>query len=296
MAMQFKPATRQQVKLKIGLQGPSGAGKTLGALALAAGLAPTGRVAVIDTENGSASLYADRYAFDVLELVPPYDSKRYLAALDAAVEAGYEVVVIDSLSHQWAGEGGILDRKGVVDARPGSNSYTNWAAFTKEHEEFKARILAAPVHVVSTMRAKQDYILETNDKGRQQPKKIGLAPIQREGMEYEHSVVFELQMDHMAAVSKDRTGLFDGKVVNLLDKSVPKAILAWLASGKAVERPTQAQIDTYSGIMGDDLWTEAERRKGFDRASKVTNAEEMLDLIARASAELEKRKAAGTHA
>lgn len=229
----FRRASREQVKLKIGIQGPSGSGKTLGALAIAFGLAPSGKVAVIDTENGSASLYADRYGFDVLELTPPYTSKRYLDALAEAAEAGYEVVILDSISHQWAGEGGILDRKGVMDQRPGSNSYTNWAGFTKEHEEFKAKILNSPVHVIATLRAKQDYIVETNDRGKAQPKKVGLAPVQREGMEYEFSVVFELQMDHKASVSKDRTGLFQEDIVDLLDKGVPKRIRDWLASGKA---------------------------------------------------------------
>jgi hypothetical protein len=237
----FRRATREQVKLKIGVQGPSGSGKTLGALALAFGLAPNGKVAVVDTENGSASLYADRYSFDVLELNPPYTSKRYLDALTEAAEAGYEVVILDSISHQWAGEGGILDRKSVMDARPGSNSYTNWAGFTKEHEEFKARILNAPVHVIATLRAKQDYIVETNERGKAQPKKVGLAPVQREGMEYEFSVVFELQMDHKASVSKDRTGLFQEDIVDLLDKTVTKRIREWLASGKAASpRPMPA--------------------------------------------------------
>lgn len=233
MTVTFRKATRQAVKLKIAVQGPSGSGKTFGALSIASALG--GKVAVIDTENGSASLYADHFAFDTLDLAPPYTTKRYVEAITAAVEAGYEIIVVDSLSHQWMGEGGILSRKEALDARPGSNSYTNWAKFTSEHEAFKAAILSTPAHLIATIRAKQDYVLETNDKGKQQPKKVGMAPVQREGMEYEFSIVFELQMEHRALVSKDRTGLFDS--AEPIDLSLPataKRITQWLSTGAPV--------------------------------------------------------------
>src|SRR5262245_42550212 len=123
MTLAFKRAERKAIKIKIAVSGPSGAGKTLGALALAQGLGQ--RIALIDTENGSASTYSDRYAYDVLELDAPFTSARYRDAINAAIEAGYDVLVIDSLSHQWAGPGGILARKEEMDKRPGSNSYTN---------------------------------------------------------------------------------------------------------------------------------------------------------------------------
>lgn len=228
----FAPAKRQAVKLKLAISGPSGSGKTLGALALAQGLAKGGPIAVLDTENGSASLYSDRFAFDTLSMHAPYTSKKYQEAIQAAVDGGYAVVVVDSLSHQWAGDGGILSRKERDDQRPGANSYTNWARYTKEHEAFKAFLLSAPVHLIGTLRAKQDYVLETNDRGKQQPKKVGLAPIQREGMEYEFTTVFELQMDHRAAVSKDRTGLFEGTLSDLTDGEVIKSLTAWLSSAQ----------------------------------------------------------------
>lgn len=234
-AVQFQKAVRRQVKLKIGVQGPSGAGKTLGALTLATALAPNGRVAVIDTEHGSAALYSDRLGFDTLELEAPYTSARYIEALDAAVAAGYEVVVIDSVSHQWNGSGGILNRKEQLDAR-GGNGYTNWAKFTKEHTEFQERVLAAPVHVVSTLRAKQDYVLEDKN-GKTAPKKVGLAAVQREGFEYEYSIVFEVQMDHRAVASKDRTGLFADEIVDLCNADVAKRLKAWLASAAAAIAP-----------------------------------------------------------
>ncbi len=232
MTMQFQKATRQAVKLKLAIAGPSGSGKTLGALAIAKVLAGDGgRIALIDTENGSASLYGDKYAFDTLNLGPPFTSARYIEAMEAAVEAGYAVLVIDSLSHQWSGDGGILARKEEMDKRPGSNSYTNWATFTKEHTAFVGKVLQLPVHVIATLRSKQDYVLETNDKGKQQPKKVGMAPVQREGLEYEFSTVFDVQMDHRATASKDRTGLFGDDLVDLVNPATAKRLLAWLASG-----------------------------------------------------------------
>lgn len=224
----FERATRSKVPLKIGIQGPSGSGKTLGALAMATAIAPTGRVAVIDTENGSAALYADRFDFDTLSLGRPYESKRYIEALAAAVTAGYEVVVIDSLSHQWAGDGGILARKEAVDAR-GGNHFSNWQPFTKEHEWFKAKLLACPVTVIATVRTKQEYALEEGEGGRKGAKvrKLGTQPIQRDGMEYEFSVMFEVQMDHRASASKDRTGLFDGRLLDLCDPALAREIAEW---------------------------------------------------------------------
>lgn len=232
--LSFQKATRHAVKLKIALAGPSGSGKTLGALALAKVLAgDSGTVAVIDTENGSASLYGDKYNFDVLNLGPPYTSARYVEAMEAAIGAGYTVLVIDSLSHQWSGDGGILSRKEEMDKRPGSNSYTNWATFTKEHTAFIGRLLQLPVHVIATIRSKQDYVLETNDKGKQTPRKVGMAPVQREGLEYEFSTVFDVQMDHKAVASKDRTGLFGDSLVDLVKPEAGKKLIAWLASGAA---------------------------------------------------------------
>lgn len=229
-AIQFTRAKREAVKLKLAVSGPSGSGKTLGALALAQALARGGKIAVIDTENGSAALYSDRFEFDAITMHPPFLSAKYIEAVKAAVAAGYAVVVVDSISHQWAGDGGILSRKEQLDQRPGSNSYTNWAQFTKEQEAFKAFLVSADIHLIATMRSKQDYVLEKNENGKQQPKKVGLAPIQRDGMEYEFTTVFELQMDHKAAVSKDRTGIFEGTLSDLTDGEVVKSLSAWLKS------------------------------------------------------------------
>jgi superfamily II DNA or RNA helicase len=152
----FKKAERKKAKLKIAITGPSGSGKTYSALQLATGLGK--KIALIDTENDSASLYADRFEFDTLNIEPPFTIKKYLEAMKAAQAGGYDVLVIDSLSHAWAGEGGILERKSAKDNQ-GGNSYTNWAQFTKEHEEFKSALLYADIHVIGNMRSKQDYVM-----------------------------------------------------------------------------------------------------------------------------------------
>lgn len=230
--MQFVKAERQQVKLKLAVTGPSGAGKTWGALELAAGLVPGGRVAVIDTENGSASLYADRFAFDVLRLDPPYLTGKYSEALKAAIAGGYDVVIIDSITHEWAGEGGLLDQKSAKDsANPRSNSFTNWADITKQHEAFKGQLLAANIHVIATMRSKTEYQLQQKD-GKMAPVKLGMAPIQRDGMEYEFSVVFDVAQNHEALASKDRTALFDQRSFRL-SKDIGSELRAWMLQGNA---------------------------------------------------------------
>lgn len=239
MPAEFKKAERKQAKLKLAITGPSGSGKTMSALLIAFGIGD--KVALVDTENSSASLYADMtegplagQTFDHLDIQPPYTMAKYLASIDAAEKAGYDVLIIDSISHAWAGEGGLLSKKEALDQR-GGNQYTNWAGITKEHEAFKAKLLAANIHLICTMRSKQDYILETKD-GKATPKKVGMAPIQRDGMEYEFTTVFDMAMDHNAAASKDRTNLWDGQLFKPTIET-GKRIVAWLSGGKPVAKP-----------------------------------------------------------
>ena len=243
----FKRAERKQVRLKIALTGPSGSGKTFSGLLIAAGIGK--RIAVIDTENKSASLYADvetgllaGIAFDILEIDPPYTIQKYLDGIAAAEKDGYEILLIDSISHAWAGEGGLLDKKTALDSRQGSNPYTNWAPVTKEHEQFRARLLQSDIHIICTMRSKQDYFLE-DVGGKKVPKKVGMAPIQRDGMEYEFTTVLDLAMDHNAISSKDRTGLFDGQVFKPT-KETGKIFMAWLSTGKPIEKPVPESSPT----------------------------------------------------
>jgi hypothetical protein len=227
MSNLFKKATKSQAKAKIAITGPSGSGKTLSSLLLAKGLG--GKVAVIDTENSSASLYEDKFPgweYFVLNIEPPYTAQKYIQAIDAAINEGFETLIIDSLSHVWAAEGGLLQQKEALDSR-GGNSYTNWGSITKLYEQLKSKLLHTPINIIVTMRSKQDYVVETNDRGKQAPRKVGLAPIMRDGMEYEFTTVFDISMDHQFTVSKDRTSLFDG-VIGTITEKTGKQILNWL--------------------------------------------------------------------
>lgn len=233
-----KKAEKRQVKLKLGIQGPSGSGKTEGALGLATNLWPNAKILVVDTENESASLYADRYEFDTIPLDPPFESIRYEACIDYAVDNHYDVLILDSVTHQWDGEGGILRRKEELDRRPNSNSFTNWAALTPEHTHFIESIKQAPIHIIATMRSKQEYTLQQNDKGKSKPVKLGMSPIQREGFDYEFTVVFDVQMDHKALAVKNRTGLFGDKAIDLADPKTAEKIRDWMDNGKAADAPS----------------------------------------------------------
>jgi hypothetical protein len=223
----FKKAERKKSKLRLGISGPSGSGKTYSALLIAKG---TGlKTAVIDSEKGSASLYADLFDFDVLEIEAPYTVEKYIDAWETAVNEGYELIITDSVSHAWAGSGGILQQKEQIDAR-GGNSFTNWSKFTPKQEKFLAAIISCNSHMIVTMRSKQDYAM-TDSGGKKSIQKVGLAPIQREGFEYELTTVFDVAMNHEAETSKDRTGLFVDKTFKI-DAKIGKQLIEWLDSGK----------------------------------------------------------------
>lgn len=227
--MEIKKAQRMKAKLRMGIAAPSGAGKTYSALLLAFGLG--GKVGLIDTEHGSGHLYAHLGDYDVIEVSAPYSVAKYTQAIKAFEDAGYQTIIIDSLSHAWAGDGGLLDKQGKLADR-GTNSFAAWRTITPEHNALVDAMLRSPCHIIATMRAKQDYVLETNDKGKQQPKKVGMAPVQREGMEYEFTVMLDVDMHHIASASKDRTSLFDGRFFKI-GKETGEELLQWLETGVA---------------------------------------------------------------
>lgn len=260
----FQRAERRRVKLKIAITGPSGSGKTYSALALATGLGQ--KIALVDTENDSASLYSDRFTFDTLVIDPPYTIQKYVEAIKAAQDEKYDVVVVDSISHAWAGDGGLLAKKEALDAR-GGNSYTNWGGITKEHEAFKAILLNADLHLICTMRSKQDYVLENNEKGKSAPKKVGLAPIQRDGMEYEFTTVFDVAMDHNASASKDRSGLFDGQFFKI-GKETGERFAAWLGGATAEPRQAPATAASANNVDTSLVISEPQRKRLFAIANK----------------------------
>jgi DNA polymerase III delta prime subunit len=259
MSVIIKKAERKQVKLRLALMGPSGSGKTYSALALAKGLGK--KILVIDTENHSASMYADQFNFDLIDLQPPYTIEKYLEAMKAGVDNKYDVIIIDSITHAWAGEGGLLDQKSTLDRlNPRSNQFTNWGAITSAHEKFKAYLLYANSHLISTMRSKQEYVIEEevrNGKTIKVPRKLGMAPIQREGMEYEFGVVLDLNVEHYANVTKTRISFLDGKSF-IPSEEIGKQLLEWVNTGApadtsvftpGVDAETKVKLDEIKRLL-----------------------------------------------
>jgi len=225
--MQLQTAQRKRAKIKMALQGPSGSGKTYSALLIAFGLCEDfSKVAVIDTENHSAELYAHLGGFQVLNLSGPFTPEKYIQALDVCQKAGMEVVIIDSVTHEWEN---LLEYHSSLQG----NSFTNWAKVTPRHSGFIKKILQAPFHVISTVRTKQDYVLNEKN-GRMIPEKVGLKSVQREGLDYEWTLVFDLDMKNNAIASKDRTGLFFGKPETKVSMDIGKQILEWCQSGSDI--------------------------------------------------------------
>lgn len=226
--MQLRKATRQKAKIRLGLSAVSGGGKTYSALLIAQGLCgDLSKVAVIDTENNSADLYAHLGDYNVLPLLPPYTPENYSQAIKTCEDAGMEVIIIDSITHEWDGEGGILD----IHSKMQGNSFTNWASLTPRHQKFINAILQSNCHIITTVRRKQDYEMGTNDKGKAMPIKVGLKEVTREGFEYELTANLEIDSAHNATASKDRTGLFMGQPPFTPSVKTGEMIKEWCESG-----------------------------------------------------------------
>ena len=224
----FHKAEKKKAKLRLGITGTAGSGKTYGALLIALGIG--GKIALIDTENGSGDLYSSLGNYDVGNIQAPYTVQKYLEAMHEAEQSGYDTIIIDSLSHAWSGEGGLLDMQGKIAASGKGNSYTAWREVTPWHNKLIDSMLSSPCHIIATMRSKTDYIQTENDYGRKEIRKVGLAPVQRDGMDYEFGVVFDISITHVASVSKDRTGLFDSQFFTIT-KNTGEILRDWLNSG-----------------------------------------------------------------
>jgi hypothetical protein len=230
MSFTFTKATKASAKLRAALFGPSGAGKTFTALRIAAGLG--GAIAVIDTERGSASKYADRFSFDVLDLehagIPSYQG-----AIEAAAQAGYPVLIIDSLSHGWQELLQEIDRLAAAKYR--GNTWSAWSEGTPKQRALVEAILTYPGHVIATMRSRTEWSIESDGKGRQKPVRVGLAPEQGKGIEYEFDLLLELSPDHIGRVIKDRTGRFQDALLDKPGEDFGQALASWLGG----PRPSQ---------------------------------------------------------
>ncbi|WP_236169852.1 ATP-binding protein [Pseudomonas atacamensis] len=277
----FKKAERKQAKLRLALAGPSGSGKTYSALLLAQGLG--GRIAVIDTEHGSASLYADIADFDTLELHAPYSPERYVDAITAAEQAGYSVLIIDSYSHEWTGSGGCLEsNEKLAHQKLKGNTWAAWNETTPRHRRLTDKILTSSLHIICTMRSKTETVQGEGKK----ILKLGMKPEQRDGTDYEFTVVLDLTHDgHTAMASKDRTKLFEEP--ELITEETGRRLLAWLNSGVSPEeRAKELLVDALADIAtAKDM---ASLQSAFNAAKAI--AVGFDDLVQQVVAAKDKRK------
>lgn len=261
--MKFEKAMRKKARLRLALTGPSGSGKTYSALLVAKGIG--GKVAFIDTEKGSASLYSDIADFDVLELDPPFSPERFIEAIKSAEDAGYETLILDSITHEWGGVGGCLELVDTIaKAKYRGNSWSAWSEINPRHRLFLDAILRSPMHIIATMRSKTETA-QVEENGRKKVAKLGMKSEQRDGVEYEFTTVLDISHEtHHAIASKDRTKLFSNSDPMVISESTGKMLLEWLESGvnpsEEILAGFTAAISTADLEALDRYWKSADRR------------------------------------
>ncbi|WP_312288840.1 ATP-binding protein [Stutzerimonas nitrititolerans] len=278
----FKKAERKQARLRLALAGPSGSGKTYSALQMAKGLGS--KIAVIDTEHGSASLYADAAEFDVMELHAPYSPERYVEAIQAAEAAGYDVLIIDSYSHEWTGPGGCLEINDTyAKTNCKGNTWAAWSETTPRHRKLTDKILTSPLHIICTMRSKTETVQGEGKK----IVKLGLKSEQRDGTDYEFTVVLDVTHDgHYAVASKDRTRLFQHPEV--ITPETGKKLLAWLNDGRNQE---QQAADAAADAISKIPLVETMHELQSVYAAAYRQAQEYPEVLAKLNAAKDQRKA-----
>ena len=244
--MYLETATRKQAKIKLSMAGSSGSGKTYSALLLAHGICNNWRkIAIIDTENYSASLYSHLGNYNVVNIVEPFSPLIYIEAIKLCEDAGMEVIIIDSITHEWQGKGGCLDLHEKETARMRiPNSFTAWSKITPLHQEFINTILQSKCHIISTIRSKTEYVL-TERNGKQVPQKVGMSPITRDGFEFEVTIAFDIDQNHKAFATKDRSGLFQDKEPIIITEEIGRKIIEWCNNAPEVS------VDDVSRRIGD---------------------------------------------
>lgn len=252
--MELKKASKKQIKLKVAMAGTSGSGKTTAALLVAFGI--TGdwsKIAVIDTENRSSELYVGKTVGDVvigefltIQLSAPFSPERHIEAITVCEKASdVECIIIDSISHEWEGRGGIMS---IADSMTG-NSFANWAKITPRHNAFVDSMINCKKHLIATLRSKQDYVI-ADKNGKSVPEKVGLKAITREGMEYEFTLVFDIDIKHNASASKDRTGIFMDKPQFVITPESGRDLKSWCETGiDEIEAEKAERIDAEGDII-----------------------------------------------
>ena len=224
----YRKAERRKAKLRLAITGPAGSGKTYSALLIAFGIG--GKIALLDTENGSGDLYSSLGDYDVCSINAPFTVQKYIDAIKDAEKSGYDILILDSISAEWAGSGGLLNVHTQLTSNNRNNSFSAWGQITPKHNAFIDAIIASKLHIICTIRSKTEYAQIQNEKGKTEIKKIGLGLVQREGIDYEFTTVFDLNQDHSVSVSKDRTSLFDGQVF-MITQEIGKQLKEWLDTG-----------------------------------------------------------------
>lgn len=244
--MKLQKAERSQVKLRLGLSGASGFGKSYSALLLAYGITNDWtKIAIIDTENNSASLYSHLGDFNVLSLNEPYSPERYIQAIDICEKEEIEVIIVDSITHEWSGKGGCLELHEQLGGR-----FQDWAKISPRHQAFIDKILNSNCHIITTVRRKTDYSMDSDMNGKSKVIKHGTKEITREGFEYELTVNFEIINDkHLAKASKDRTGLFMDKPEFIINSTTGKKLTEWCNMGISLDKAME-EIKICENIEG----------------------------------------------
>jgi hypothetical protein len=291
MPITIRKGSRKQLHLRMQIDGGAKSGKTLTALRFAYALAPSGRVLVIEAgERGATEMYfgdefdGRRLEFEICQL-DSYSPEAYTEAILEAGRQGYEAIVIDSLSHEWTGKGGALE---IADK--GSGPFGGWKTATPLHDAMFEAIRASPCHIIATVRSKMDYVLQPNDRGKLEPVKVGMGPIQRDTVSYEFDIILSMDQAHVGTVSGSRCRAIEGASVLKPGADFLKPVVLWLETGVQVEAPrpspriTDQQVERVAELLGELRWTpdriarDLPRKFGVTELAKLTH-EQAAGLI-----------------
>ena len=254
---QVKKAVREKIYPKIALIAPSGGGKTYSALRMATGMAAelrekhgkAGKILLANTEQKRGYYYANEFEYDIVDIEAPHEPEKYVDLINFAVESGYDILIIDSATHEWEGRGGCLE----LQTKAGG-TYQSWAKVTPRHNRFITAIADSPITIIATMRGKDQYEVSKDDKGKTNVQKIGAGAQQRSGFEYEFTCTFMLdQKTNTAEVSKDNSHLFDSVGAKLLTEEDGRAIIRWANSGNGYTPPKRAEAEAMEDDGIDEL-------------------------------------------
>ena len=304
MAFQVKKAKREKIYVKLALMAPSGGGKTYGSLRLASGMADeikkeTGKDAKIllaNTEQKRGYYYANEFDYDIVDVEPPHNPEKYVELIDFAVSEGYDILIIDSSSHEWEGKGGCLELQ-----QQAGGTYQAWSKITPRHNRFIEAIADSPIHIIATMRGKDQYEVNKDERGKTSVQKLGVGAKQRDGFEYEFTCTFLIdQKTNCAEVQKDNTHIFEGEGATLLTENHGRKIIQWANSGegytpvakKDTDQPTADKLSSLkdevialmgkiieSGINNEDVYAVVAENNGGKKNPNSLKTEEACKKV-----------------